>query len=134
MRYLQQYEEIERQILDSPGSSNLNKDENGKVACLGKFFAKLANVLPLQEEDYLSLRDAERKDDMLLLAAASMRPAKRNSAGFAVLFDAVCGYAKIDAPLAQTLQDRLKEQPQQTQAPQQVQGGDIGDEAVDLDM
>jgi hypothetical protein len=128
MRYLQQYEAIEQQILHGSQPGTLTKDENGKVACLGKFFAKLANVLPLQEEDYACLREAGQREDILLLAAASMRPAKRNSAGFAVLFDAVCGYAKIDVALAEALQGRLRDQTVESQ------GGTTPENAVDLDM
>lgn len=109
MRYLQQYEEVERQI-PREGNASLGTGDHEKVSCLGKFFAKLANVLPLQEGDYDCLQEAARREDVLLLAAASMRPAKRNSAGFPVLFEAVCGYAKIDGTLAQMLKGAIRDQ------------------------
>jgi hypothetical protein len=124
MRYLQQYEDVERQI---SGNSNsfLSKEECDKLGCLGKFFAKLANVLPLQEDDYACLREAGQQEDMLLLAVASMQPAKRNSAGFPVLFDAVCGYAKIDAQLSQRLQGKLRERRPAADQDEQAVGADL---------
>jgi hypothetical protein len=102
MRYLQKYELYEA-LVSQQNAGSLGEEDSGKVACLGKFFAKLDNVLPLQETDFTHLERAGESGDMVLLAAAAMVPASRNSAGFPMLFEAVCGYAKIDQELAGSL-------------------------------
>jgi len=102
MRYLQKYELCES-LVAQQNLGGLSEDDCRKVACLGKFFAKLDNVLPLQAADFDHLERAGESGDIMLLAAATMTPAKRNSAGFSMLFEAVCGYAKIGPELADSL-------------------------------